>query len=124
MALTWNLSGIKNWETVCRTEDQTMNAVTHTIILLTMPCGMPSITEKNWQDFFVRVDILQRRDKGAFLYEDKDGKTVPYYLTPKDIQDHIGLTTNASKETDAKWERRVSKYLMGEAVREARARVA
>jgi len=110
MSLDWNLTKINNNLEVCweKNEDGTdrLNPVTESLIWLTMGIGMGSITEDNQSDFYCRVAMYEKLF-GTMLSYWKDSKTVSVPITPEDINNHIGLTTNVSKDTDAAFRKRI-----------------
>jgi hypothetical protein len=110
MSLNWDLTKIKNSEEVCweKNEDGTdkLNPVTESLIWLTMGIGMGSITEDNQSDFYCRVAMYEKLF-GTMLSYWKDSKKVSVPITPEDIHNHIGLTTNVSKDTDASFRKRI-----------------
>lgn len=107
MSLDWNLEDIKDWETVTRTEDGTMNPVTHALIMSTMGVGMGSITEANADEFAWRLDLYQHWF-GALLVDVEDGEFTAHVVSPAEVRQHIGLHTNVSLETRARWLKRMS----------------
>jgi hypothetical protein len=117
MSLDWNLTKISNNTEVCweKNEDGTdkLNPVTESLIWLTMGIGMGSITEDNQSDFYCRV-VMYEKLFGTMLSYWKDSKKVSVPITPEDIQNHIGLSTNVSKETDAAWRKRIIQNFMRE----------
>jgi hypothetical protein len=110
MSLDWNLTKISNNTEVCweKNEDGTdkLNPVTESLIWLTMGIGMGSITEDNQSDFYCRVAMYEKLF-GTMLSYWKDSKKVSVPITPEDIHNHIGLTTNVSKDTDASFRKRI-----------------
>jgi hypothetical protein len=110
MSLDWNLKKINNNTEVCweKNEDGTdkLNPVTESLIWLTMGIGMGSITEDNQSDFYCRVAMYEKLF-GTMLSYWKDSKKVSVPITPEDIHNHIGLTTNVSKDTDASFRKRI-----------------
>jgi hypothetical protein len=110
MSLDWNLTKINNNLEVCweKNEDGTdkLNPVTESLIWLTMGIGMGSITEDNQSDFYCRVAMYEKLF-GTMLSYWKDSKKVSVPITPEDINNHIGLTTNVSKDTDAAFRKRI-----------------
>jgi|LakMenE18May11ns_1017448.scaffolds.fasta_scaffold9566873_2 hypothetical protein len=110
MSLDWNLTKINNNIEVCweKNEDGTdkLNPVTESLIWLTMGIGMGSITEENQSDFYCRVAMYEKLF-GTMLSYWKDSKKVSVPITPEDIHNHIGLTTNVSKDTDASFRKRI-----------------
>ena len=110
MSLDWNLTKINNNLEVCweKNEDGTdrLNPVTESLIWLTMGIGMGSITEDNQSDFYCRVAMYEKLF-GTMLSYWKDSKKVSVPITPEDINNHIGLSTNVSKDTDAAFRKRI-----------------
>ena len=102
MSLNWDIRDIKDFEKTCKDEEGVLSAKTHVLILSTMVVGIGSITEKNWTDFYVRLNIIQRESHA--LLQDGEGNAV--YYTPADVKAHIGLWTNVSNETNAAWFKR------------------
>lgn len=90
MSLNYDLTAIDNSDEVCWTGqpgERTMQPVTETLIWATMLVGISQITEKNYREFYLR-------DK--MLYLDST-------LTVADCKRHIGLKTNATDKTRAKF---------------------
>lgn len=103
MALHYNLSAIKDNETVCWTgpdDDARMNPVTEGLIFMTISVGIPKITEENWREFAVRYLMVH----GALQF---DGDL----YSPQDIQAHVGLSTNASAMSKAKFNGSITRVL-------------
>jgi hypothetical protein len=71
-----------------------------------MGIGMGSITEDNQSDFYCRV-VMYEKLFGTMLSYWKDSKKVSVPITPEDIHNHVGLTTNVSKDTDASFRKRI-----------------
>ena len=110
MSLDWNLTKIENREEVCWEKDENgndkLNPVTESLIWLTMGIGMGSITEENEFAFYSRIAVYEKLF-GTILSYWKDTKRVEVPITPADIHQHIGLTTNVSKESDASFRKRI-----------------
>jgi hypothetical protein len=66
-----------------------------TLIWASMICGYNSITEKNWKDVYLRVHAYEKV-AGTFITKVGKKKRTNVWITPKDVYDWIGLTTNAS----------------------------
>ena len=93
MPLYWNTKDVK-----IDTNDDAIWPVTNALIWGTMSIGMNSISEVDWKEFYTRCHIIEAIH-GNWLV--KDGK--PRLITPQDVYDHIGLSTNASNMTNAKF---------------------
>tara|TARA_B100000029_G_scaffold232465_1_gene229834 strand:- start:7494 stop:8087 length:594 start_codon:yes stop_codon:yes gene_type:complete len=131
MSYWWDISKIKGWNPDKRcidgyplrrnTDSMTMedmeylqNPITELITTLPLIIGIPSITEKNYKDFWLRHFQFGQAVNG-FLYFHKDivnGETpdgdpifsqirVKRVCSLKEIQDHIGFVSNADKQTKA-----------------------
>ena len=73
------------------------------MIWLTMAVSMPEITERNWHEFYMRVNLYERLFGEYLLDEDHNPMFVPASL----VQNMIGLKTNVSPETLRKWATRM-----------------
>lgn len=114
MSLRSDYTGIKNWEEVCweKGDDGTtrLNVITEILVFATIPCGMPSITEKNVDEFYARLTMVQmlpiviggeaQPGKGYVIEVRDDGMT-NRFVTKDEVRQHIGLRTNASGLTRA-----------------------
>lgn len=66
--------------------------------------GMNSITEENVGEVWARMSIIQALTfKGAFFFKWDGENQVPFPVTRKDIVRRIGLKSNYSTLTRAKW---------------------
>lgn len=116
MSLNWRLSKIANYETVCWNTDGSLSPVTHVIIMGMMAVCVPSITAKNWREVARRFAVLQQIN-GALLNEWRDevldgvstGREVraDRFVTAEEIEQHIGLDTNSTSETAARFNARM-----------------
>lgn len=113
MALHANYNGIKDWEELVYDGDK-LNPTTHAIVFMTMAIGMGSITNKNVDEFIMRV-MLEQEMSGPWLYEMKGDERVGVYVTPNDVRRHTGLTTNVSRMTRVQYRKRVYDMLVGRA---------
>jgi hypothetical protein len=107
MRLIWDLSNIKNYESVCWVDgdegDIRLNPVTETLIYATLSVGLGSITEKNLDEFVGRFRVMERL-QGPFM---RNGDGSDSRLTDDELAAHVGLVTNVSNETRAAWARRI-----------------
>jgi len=112
MALNWWFENIKDWKRKCyrkvkidkndnifgitreREDLYELKPVTNLLIWSSMTIGMKRITEKNASEFHRRLIALEILTTGV-----KKG-SMP---TLKQVQDHIGLSTNVTKHTSAQW---------------------
>jgi len=92
MPLNWNVKKVKNYEELFN-EGQ-MSEPYSTIAISTINVGINEITEKNYLQFYNRINMLERMH-GTYFYYDR----TPKYITEEDIKRLIGLHTNASCKT-------------------------
>jgi len=105
MALNYDIQDVKaDWKS-----DEVW-PITNALIWGTMSVAMGSITEDNWKEFYTRCHMIETIH-GAWLW-DKDGKK---YITPKDVQSHIGLHTNATTLSNAKFKTDMDRRLRQQA---------
>lgn len=116
MSLNWEVSKIKDYETVCMEDDpeeggRKLTVVTWSLVVATMSVGMGRITEENAAQFYARLAIIEKLH-GPFMQRvEPDGngghKVTPRFFTPEEVWAHVGLWTNVfPMETDAKWRKR------------------
>ena len=110
MALNWNIERCKDYKKLI---DEKEGVITDALIWLTMSIGMPEITKKHHEEFFLRTQIHQKIN-GAFL---RKGNGAPFYMTIEDVQKRIGLYTNADKFSKAVFKSRIYNSLVNSAIR-------
>lgn len=89
--------------------------ITDSLVWLSLGCGFNEITEANWKQVFTRISIHEATFGTMKRRVGKDGHLEDWPITPKDVFDHIGLTTNASKLTDAQFNKLVIQRLTEDA---------
>jgi hypothetical protein len=111
MALNYDLSNIKYYKRLYKKTPEgkfKMDDVFHTLILSTMPVGMSSITEENYEKFYARLHLLETIH-GSFFYQRKRGKLVARNITKDQVKRMIGLKVNVSELTANKFMKRFEK---------------
>jgi hypothetical protein len=116
MPLHWRIDDVKNFDEFCYEErvplpsegggDKPVSMLrsgTKQLIFATMVVGMCLISKKNFKEFWFRLHLYESLF-GTFRLEE-DGDQL-FYLLP-DVQDHIGLVTNATTVPFAKWSKQV-----------------
>ena len=120
MSLDWGVGDIKDWREYCwegEEGERQLNPVTNALIWETMVIGMNRITDKNWEEFAERVHISQQV-YGALLRCEAgliDDEGDELFVLPCDVKRHIGLHTNASPLTKAKFKTNMFKHLESKA---------
>lgn len=94
MSLNWDISKVADYKEMQETE----SGITDAVIWLTMAVGLGEITEANCDEFIRRTALVQAVT-GPFLSHG-------IYVTDEMIRRRIGLGTNVSDETFAKWSKR------------------
>ena len=111
MALKWNLQNVKNFKKVAyrtlteKDRDYLPNEKQYrlkqkpeSIILSTIIVGIREITEDNYEKFYNRLHLIESKN-GAFFWKGKKED----YITMSDVKKMIGLKTNASEKTRARF---------------------
>lgn len=109
MALNWSLKDIKDHENVCwigEGDDSQMNPVTESLIFATISIGIPKISKENCTEVFARLTMLETIYGPPF--QAKDG---PASYTLEDVRKHIGLGTNATPFTKAKFHGNITRIM-------------
>ena len=94
-----------------------MRPETEILVYHTMAVGMGSITEKNFNEFYMRVLIWEALHSGskhsegsAEYWNRRDGtnfKAGDSLITWERVRGHIGLCTNVTTESRSKWIKRI-----------------
>ena len=98
MALNWSIAKVKNYEELLDKED-CLKQPHSTIVLATMQVGFNEITETNWEEFYKRINFIEKIFGTYHYTDDEKGKPKPEYIKEDDIKRLIGLHTNATKKT-------------------------
>ena len=109
MSLNYELGKIPNYREVCL-QDKQLKPLTKTLIFALMGIGVSEITQKNAREVALRLRI-QETIHGVFLSERVDGNLQDRPITLKDVEAHIGLSTNASKMTDSEFDKQAAQTL-------------
>ena len=135
MALTWDLTNIKDSKQVCwiETDEKNdkgepmydLNPITNVLIWGSMFVGMDIITEKTYKEFHKRLIEMEIVTGSGMLRAEKTGDNETTYLdtrqpTLEEIQLHIGLKTNASRMESRKWGSNLRRIVKEEAEKRIR----
>lgn len=98
MSLSYDVTKIENYEEVCWNIEVVdgeeycyLKPLSQSLVFLTMSVGIGNLTEKNAGEFYARMKII-----GLITKFD-------YIITPADIKNHIGLSTNVLYESRTAW---------------------
>ena len=100
MSLNWNITNVENWKKKQKSKKKSANL--NALIWATLIIGVGNITKKNYKKFYARLTAYEHLH-GTFMY--KGNK--PYYITLEDVEEWIGLHTNAGDCSAAEFERRL-----------------
>ena len=122
MALTWDLTEIKDSNQVCWIPSDEegkveLGVVTHTLIWATMLVGMNRITEKNSKEFHKRLIEFEVIHGTGMLVDNSDPEKKERQPTLEEIQIHVGLKTNATIMEGRKWGNNIKRLVKEEANR-------
>lgn len=106
MALNWNIGRCENWNEL--TDDKNWG-VTNALIWTTMIIGLRDITADNADEFFARVDTVQKATGELCNVADENGVWNPYMITHADIVRRIGLGTNSTVMTKTQFFKHVER---------------
>ena len=102
MALNWDIKEVENWK-------ELDSSTTESIVWMAMDIGIGRINEKTIDEFIRRTMIVQwmMRYAPRRRFDEETKKRTDIWITPKDIRDRMGLSTNVSKESKAWFKKRV-----------------
>jgi len=115
MSLNWDATKVENFEEKfyekCG-DEQRVKGSAEAMIFSTMFLGINTITEKNVEDFFVRMNMWERTFGNLRTHSEK--------FSLEEIREYIGLHTNASPMTKTQFRKRLFDSLQAEATRALR----
>jgi len=127
MSLDYDLKNIKNFEDVCFSgpdpEEEgcvLLESDLHCLIFGTMSTGLNEITEKNIPTWIERCAALDRIDYAIGSVINERGQRIGYVPERKDLEKYIGLKTNASPLTTAKFYKSIAESVQTVARRRAK----
>lgn len=118
MSLNWDISDVKDYEEISIRHDDygdndhltreqlAQSLITSALVWRTMAVGIGRITEENAKEFALRSKMLEEMNGTTLHLNGED-----YSITLEDITRRIGLTTNASKFTEAQFAKTMVKRL-------------
>jgi len=117
MSLDWSIENIENYKELCWGENDRMNPVTEALIWAGNSIGFNNITEKNYKELYIRINMWER-GVHSFLQQSNAGVRVDTPLTLDNVRQHIGLSTNWSTMTNTQFGKHLIKSMRREAERE------
>lgn len=127
MSLDFNLTAIKDYKTVCYTENKDgsfeMNGTCHLLVFATMNLDLGTIKADNIDEWRWRIAFLNHLQMpiGSTTVDKGKGKIerVDYMPTREKLEPFIGLSTNVTTRTRKSWVARMMRYVKIEAERQA-----
>jgi len=118
MALHANYQKIDNWEALYEDAPggKKLGVVWETLVLFSMPVGLGQITEGNVDEWWFRLKVLEKLHGPAFT----SGTGEKFDFGYSDVRRMIGLTTNVSNISRAKFMANCKLLLAEAGEREAR----
>tara|TARA_R110000824_G_scaffold3224_1_gene14918 strand:+ start:1079 stop:1450 length:372 start_codon:yes stop_codon:yes gene_type:complete len=101
MSLNWNAQDVHDFEVLH--DDEAQWAITKAIVFRTMLTNMGKITEKNCEEFYTRIALCDECLGPTLVLEAEDGEMKHYFITLADVKRRIGLETNVSEHSKAKF---------------------
>ena len=114
MSLNWDVHSVRDWREVVDGEEY---LITDALALTTIAVGIGNITRRNWNDFFERLDTIQREDYALFK---RDGQN--FYFTKDHVERRIGLRTNGDTISRRDWDKARRQRILARALAEAKRR--
>jgi hypothetical protein len=117
MSLTYDYSAVRDSDTLMFDEDDRMKPESECIIFATIFIGINTITEANWQSFYLRLSMYENAHGSLVRRVNDDGLLVDSFMSPEIVRAHIGLHTNARNLTMPQFKKRIVERLEEEAKR-------
>jgi len=125
MSLNWDVTNVKGFKELAYEDvgvvyedaggEVRVRRAAESLIFATMFTGINTITEKNVEEFFLRI-YMWEKSFGALRFSNGE----PKFFTLKEIVPFIGLKTNASPLTKAQFKNNLARSLREMAEREVR----
>lgn len=113
MALHWNVTKCADAEALTKKPEW---GITEALIWMTMAVDLGDITEKNLDEWMVRLRVVEKTT-GPIL---RDGNGKDLKVTREMVERRIGLKTNVINKTRAFWAKKTARMLFEDAEREVR----
>ena len=107
MSLDWSIVECKNWEELKSDKEW---PITDALIWATMSVDLGRITEKNVDEFFTRLRMVEKIH-GFLLYKRDENKQQVSLLTYAAVRRRIGLNTNVVDKSKAYFNKRMVERL-------------
>lgn len=98
MSLNFDYTQVEGFDQM----DENERVTGDSLVWATMAVGINHISKENAQEFFTRVSAVEMLS-GAYRHSSTGPAPGPLYFTPEDVLRFVGLRTNASVLTKAKF---------------------
>jgi len=116
MSLNYGYGFVPDHLTTSPFDENKIHPVTNYLIWSSLLTGISSITKANVDEVFRRIAVLQKLEGAQIQYVDPiSNDWIEIYLTRQDIENHIGLWTNASYLTATQFDKKIMERLSREA---------
>jgi hypothetical protein len=93
-------------------DSEEYHPVLHALVWMSMSCGYSRITKDNAAKVYERVRAFQLM-QGALVHKKRETNSISaVYITKRDVEAYIGLTTNATALTDPQFAKRMLAWVM------------
>ena len=119
MSLTYDLTTVKDWKENYPNKtnadgEERINDTSNMLIFVSMITGIGEITSKNAQEVFSRIRMSEMVHGGYFTNGNGENRNV----TLQEVTDHIGLKTNVSDITKARFNSHINRQMREKIERE------
>lgn len=122
MSLDWSIERVPNYKERCwvdippeeqnrMTGEVRLDDDTNALIWGSIMVDMGSITVRNIDEWCFRIQFLRRVGIDWIQYFDDNDNIVGFYPSRCAVEDHIGLSTNVTTMTRAKWLNKIKRRL-------------
>jgi type I site-specific restriction endonuclease len=109
VSLSWDITKVKDYKDLYIREEREqdeceLHPMTERLIFLTMEVDLMEITEKNVDEWLIRLEMMK-----------KAGWAPRNEITRTDIERHVGLRTNVATKTRSQFRAKLIKHIEREA---------
>ena len=106
----FNLANVEDFETLCYNEKGDVSLTTSALIWMLVETGIPEITKKNFEQVMARIFLYQCAHRSSTLYN--SAMKCWEWITWKHIKEHIGLWTDAPKQTRVQYTKKLERTVI------------
>lgn len=110
--MQWNVTKIRDYKKICFDARGNLSPITEQVILFCKKTGIPSLSMQTAEEFIIRMEMIKEL-VGSPLRR-PDGSS--YDLDLQDVAVHIGLKTDVEELSEARFYRKLLRYLRDKAI--------